>query len=212
MIAQQHNCASVFCTRPTMCNRKCDRFGQEGPARRCRSSDIHRGVRSPCAKSRAPARQIGCSVLLCAPAACSSRIRFEGSHSTPYASLRLHRSVTGEGIAQVLQHASTNSTTGSCGSWGTGALKRVLPCGAGQSDTAYTRTTPLPPETMPASMPCRHARTCACTSRAPQAGEHVVCRRAFAVRARGAAWACCAVCMHTACPTRWCTAACFCPR
>ena len=90
MIAKQHNCASVFCTRPTMCARKCDRFGQEGPARRCRSSDIHRGVRSPCAKSRAPARQIGCSVLLCAPAACCSRIRFEGSHSTQYSSLRLH--------------------------------------------------------------------------------------------------------------------------
>ena len=65
---------------------------------------------------------------------------------------------SGQGLAQVLQHAGTNSTTGSCGSWGTAALKRVLPCGAGHSDTAYTRTTPLPPETMPASTPCRHAR------------------------------------------------------
>ena len=55
------------------------------------------------------------------------------------------------------------------------------------------RTTPLPPETMPASTPCRHARTCACTSRAPQAGEHVVCRRACAVHAHDAT-----------CPTRWC--------
>jgi len=32
-------------------------------------------------------------------------------------------------------------------------------------------------------------RTCACTSRAPQAGEHVVCRRAFAVHEHDAAWA-----------------------
>ena len=77
MIAKQHNCASVFCTRPTMCARKCDRFGQDGrmnttlPGRAFR---VHAHGAARCVHARALRSARACTQRA-APCACTRNAR-----------------------------------------------------------------------------------------------------------------------------------------